>query len=158
MSILKKLFFLLILIFFSSCESVYLDMTNVHCELDKTEYQENEPISISFSGYFEDSKDQGNLRIDFIVYRLIDGKRDEKNISPINLSDYKNPENISTFDDGFYYLYIKNDDAMTEFNDSIIFSISDIGEYELLVNINGSTDKYPYGGSKFFNFPITITQ
>jgi len=151
----KFIFLSLISLFFLSCESVYLDMNNVHCKLDKDTYAKEEKITLTYYGNFKDSNDIGNLRIDFIVYKLINGERDHENFPDINFSD--NPESISNFSDGLYYKYIKENEIMTDFNDILVFRIKESGEYELVVDIRGSTDRHPYGGSQYFTFPITIT-
>ena len=68
------------------------------------------------------------------------------------------PENISCFKKGSYYVVIKEDEAMTDIDGTIVFSIDKPGEYELVIDIEGSTYKHPYGGLARFAFPITITE
>ena len=158
MKIIKFIFLSLISLFFLSCESVYLDLNNVHCNLNKATYVKEENIILNYYGSFEDSNDIGNLRIDFLVFKLINGERDEENLADIKFSATGNPENILSFSKGSYYVYIKENDKMTSFNNSIIFSIKESGEYELVVGIRGCTKKHPYEDVQIFTLPITITE
>ncbi|WP_143064158.1 hypothetical protein [Treponema bryantii] len=130
-------------------------MNNVNCKLDKDSYAKNENITLTYYGYFEDSNDIGDLRIDFTVYKLINGENDFENLTEV---DFENPENISSFSEGLYYVTIKENEEMSSFKDSIVFSINESGEYELFVAIGGSTYNHPYGGTQTFSFPITITE
>ena len=154
----KFIFLSLISFFFLSCESVYLDLNNVHCNLDKATYVQEENIILNYYGSFEDSNDIGNLRIDFVIFKLINGERDDENLADIEFPETGNPENISSFSKGSYYVYIKKNEKMTDFNNSVIFSIKESGEYELVVGIRGSTSKHPYDNVQVFTFPITITE
>lgn len=61
---------LLVSIIFISCPNSFIDIIDVHCELDKETYQKNEPITLSYYGSFEGSSDIGSLRIDFHVYKI----------------------------------------------------------------------------------------
>ena len=137
------------------CKDVYLDMNNVHCKLDKDTYEKNENITLTYYGYFEDNNDIGDLRIEFTVYKLINGEKEFENFIEV---DFENPENISSFSEGLYYVTIKENEEMNSFQDSIVFSIHEPGDYELSVEISGSTYNHPYGGIQDFSFPITITE
>ena len=150
---IKYIFLLLISLLFLSCESVYLDMSNVHCKIDKSTYQKDENITISYDGSFKDSSDIGSLTIDFHVYRMNGEERGE--IQNLNFPNSYTP---LIYDEGLYYEIIKENESMTSFIDTIIFSIPDVGKYELLIRINGVTKKHYYSSIEIFTFPITITE
>lgn len=148
---------LLVPFLFSSCgESVYLDMSGVHCELDKitASYQKDENITLSYYGSFGDSSDTGSVGMYFCVYKIIEGERES--LQKITFESDK----VSAYHgyDGEYYVDIKKNEKLTEFYDSIILSISKAGNYELLIGIDGYSEKHPYGGLKDFTFPIRITE
>lgn len=149
---------LLVPFLFSSCEDPYLDM-NVYCELDKltATYEKDEPITVSYYGSFGDSSDIGSLRILFYVYKITEGKSEK--YQKLNF-----PESDSLYfvyyndNDGSYYVDIKEDEKMTDFDDSTVLIISEAGNYELSIAITGSSEKHPHTSLEDFTFPIKITE
>ena len=150
---IRYIFFLLVSFLFFSCESVYLDMSNVHCKLDKATYKKDEIITISYDGSFKDSSETGSLTIDISAYKMIDEEKGEVQI--LNFPDSDIPSYCYDKD---YYFKIKENDEMTSFIGSIQFSISEVGKYDLVVCFYGQTPKHYYGGDQTFTFPITITE
>lgn len=65
----RFILFLLVSILFISCPEFYLDMSGVHCELDKETYQKNENITLSYDGSFKDSSDIGSVGMYFCVHK-----------------------------------------------------------------------------------------
>lgn len=150
---IRYILFTFLLIPFLGCKSVYLDMSNVHCNLDKSTFQKNENITIYYDGSFEDSSDIGSLRIDFHVYKMNGKERGD-----IQILNYPDSDIPSSYDEGLYYVIIKNNEEMTSFKNSITFFISDAGKYELVIHIDGATRKHYYPSGQTFTFPITVTE
>lgn len=153
---IKYILIMIVSFFFLSCESVYLDMNDVHCRLDKSTYKKDEPITISYDGSFKDSSETGLLRLYFNAYKIIDEKREGLQILSFSPSD--TPYFSSGYDNGMYYFIIKENEKMTDYNGAVHFFIPEEGRYDLVVWMYGHTPKHYYGGTQYFTFPITITE
>ncbi len=149
---IKYILFLLIAFLFSSCGEIFLDLSDVHCELDKSTYAVNEPITLSYYGSFEDSSAIGSL----MFYFYVSG---EEGIQILTFYDDYQPGLTTDVDDGSYYTVIKECEKMTSFEDKIIFSISEVGTYKMVVHFTGSTSEPNHlSGCYTFTLPITITE
>lgn len=160
----KRLFkrfilFLLVSILFISCPDPYFDMSSVHCELDKETYKKDEYIKLTCYGDFDEHDEVKAVYIHLHIYKEINDIYKHVSADDFTIKSYGNfvedtnrPNVI-----GYLVYYIKKDEKLTEFNDSIILSISKGGNYRLEIRMEGESDKYQYGGTKFFTFPITIT-
>ena len=156
---IKFIFLSLISLFFLSCESVYLDLNNVHCEIDKRSYQKEESIKLTCYGNFKDHDDVGIVYIFLYVDKIINNEHESVSSTGFTIKTYGSFQDDSEhcYGEG-YSAFIKNDEKMTDFNNSIVFCIHEPGNYELSVEFRGSTDNHPYGGIRRFTLPITITE
>lgn len=148
---------LLVSIIFISCPNSFIDIIDVHCELDKETYQKNEPITLSYYGSFKDSSDIGSVGMYFCVHK--EGERWSLQELTFPESDKHSPVSTYLGRECEYHVKIKDNEKLTEFNDSIILSIQEAGNYELLIVIEGHSKRTLYdGNTQAFTFPITITE
>ena len=154
----KFIYLGLVSFLFLSCESVYLDMNDIHCTIDKKTYEKDENVTLTCYESFDDRNDVGSLRLDFVVYRLSNNENDNLTFQNVNISFSEDSEIQFSSSEELYRVNIKEKEEMSTFKKVIIFRIHNSGKYELHIAINGSTDNHPYGGIRRFTFPITITE
>lgn len=146
---------LLTVCIFTSCKEVYLNLENINCTLDKTSYSINENIVLSFSGYFEDDVGEGNLVVEFSIYKLENGERNLNKTSSFNILDSGNLINEALYKSYFVALIFKNT-TLENFSNKIIINASESGNYQIVVTFSGSTDEYPYVGEKLFTIDFEV--
>lgn len=156
---MKKIKYILLLFsfIFSGCKEPFLNLNGVSCDIDKTSYKVNEEILISCEGSFIQDVGIGNLVLELNVFRLVNDGVDWETEVPITIIDsgslYKNESDLINQ----FSAYIYRDEKLSKFNENIKISLSEVGYYRLDVCITGSEDIHPYGGIKFFNYNITVT-
>ena len=152
---IKYILFLLIAFLFSSCGEIFLDLSDVHYELDKSTYAVNEPITLSYYGSFEDSSAIGYIKFYFTVSKL----NEDEGCKVLKFADDYTPGFVTGVDDGHYFDVIKDSEKMTSFREKITFSISEVGTYKMVVHFTGSTSEPNHlSGCYTFTLPITITE
>ena len=152
---IKYILFLLISFLFSSCGEIFLDLSDVHYELDKSTYAVNEPITLSYYGSFEDSSAIGYIKFYFTVSKL----NEDEGCKVLKFADDYTPGFVTGVDDGHYFDVIKDSEKMTSFREKITFSIDEPGKYNLAIYLTGSTSSPNHQrGSQMFSFHITITE
>ena len=157
---MKKIKYALLLLCFVllSCGNAFLDVTNISCSIDKDSYKINEGIEISFYGDFLEDVGSGDLIIDLEIYKIENEEVDYMTDVSVDILDSGSLSNEARIISEKFYAYIYKKQKFTSFNDKIKISLSEKGDYLMNVSISGYTNKHPYGGSKEFNYKITVTE
>ena len=155
---IKKIIFLILSFIFCSCGNAFLDVTNISCSIDKDSYKINEGIEISFYGDFLEDVGSGDLIIDLEIYKIENEEVDYMTDVSVDILDSGSLSNEARIISEKFYAYIYKKQKFTSFNDKIKISLSEKGDYLMNVSIGGYTNKHPYGGSKEFNYIITVTE
>ncbi|MCR4741532.1 MAG: hypothetical protein K5866_01485 [Treponema sp.] len=149
----KCILFLIFIFLFVSCEDVYVNDDNIFCELEKTEYQVNEPITISLFGNCKSSDE-----VKFILIGIsLMGINNYENNSPKMIVNTKKEKVEKEESCSYYYIFQpENEKPVEDFSDTVVIQIPYPGEYILKIRYQFESNSRIYGGTKTFNNEISI--
>lgn len=150
----NKLYLILLISFvFVSCEDVYVNDDNIFCELEKTEYQVNEPITISLFGNCKSSDEVKFILIGISLMRI---NNYENNSSKMIVNTKKEKVEKEESCSYYYIFQPENEVPIEDFRDTVVIQIPSPGEYILKIRYQFESNSRIYGGSKTFNNEISI--
>ena len=140
-----KILIALLVILLISCKPIFLNMKNTNAYFDNDIYNVGDDIVLHCLGSFDEDVGIGDIRLDFEVYYLENGERNEIDKPSISIIDNGGILE-SDVEDWRFSGYIQKDEVLKDFDKIIIFNINSPGTYQIDISINGWTEKYYMGG------------